>query len=98
VPVNKAISAWNRSRPAHLDVFGHWHQWGWLRGKYVSNGSLIGMSAFALRIKAEFEAPCQSLVIVDHGRREVSRAVPIWCDADLRSGVAHAPARGRVGT
>jgi hypothetical protein len=97
VPVNKAISAWNRSRPAHLDVFGHWHQWGWLRGKYVSNGSLIGMSAFALRIKAEFEAPCQSLVIVDHGRREVSRAVPIWCDADLRAGVAHAPARGKVG-
>ncbi len=87
VPVNKAISAWNRSRPANLDVFGHWHQWGWLRGKYVSNGSLIGMSAFALRIKAEFEAPCQSLVIVDHGRREVSRAFPIWCDADLR-GVA----------
>jgi len=97
VPVNKAISAWNRSRPAHLDVFGHWHQWGWLRGKYVSNGSLIGMSAFALRIKAEFEAPCQSLVIVDHGRREVSRAVPIWCDADLRAGVAHASARGKVG-
>ena len=97
VPVNKAISAWNRSRPAHLDIFGHWHQWGWLRGKYVSNGSLIGMSAFALRIKAEFEAPCQSLVIVDHGRREVTRAVPIWCDADLRAGVAHAPGRGKVG-
>ena len=97
VPVNKAISAWNRSRPAHLDIFGHWHQWGWLRGKYVSNGSLIGMSAFALRIKAEFEAPCQSLVLVDHGRREVTRAVPIWCDADLRAGVAHAPARGKVG-
>lgn len=87
VPVHKAISAWNRSRPANLDIFGHWHQWGWLRGKYVSNGSLIGMSAFALRIKAEFEAPCQSLIIVDHGRREVTRAVPIWCDADLR-GVA----------
>ena len=96
IPVNKAIAAWNRSRPANLDIFGHWHQWGWLRGKYVSNGSLIGMSAFALRIKAEFEAPCQSLVIVDHGRREVSRAVPIWCDADLRAGVDPAPARGRV--
>lgn len=88
VPVNKAIDKWNRSRPANLDVFGHWHQWSWLRGKYVSNGSLIGMSAYALRIKAEYEAPCQSLVIVDHGRREVSRAVPIWCDADLRRPVA----------
>ena len=88
IPVNKAIDKWNRSRPANLDVFGHWHQWSWLRGKYVSNGSLIGMSAYALRIKAEYEAPCQSLVIVDHGRREVSRAVPIWCDADLRRPVA----------
>lgn len=96
IPVNKAIAAWNRSRPAKLDIFGHWHQWGWIRGKYVSNGSLIGMSAFALRIKAEFEAPCQSLVIVDHGRQEVTRAVPIWCDADLRTGVDPAPARGRV--
>ena len=96
IPVNKAIAAWNRSRPAHLDLFGHWHQWGWIRGKYVSNGSLIGMSAFALRIKAEFEAPCQSLVIVDHGRREVTRAVPIWCDADLREGIDRPPARGRL--
>jgi len=86
IPVNKAIAAWNRSRPANLDIFGHWHQWGWLRGRYVSNGSLIGMSAFALRIKAEFEAPCQSFIVVDHGRREVTRAVPIWCDADLRGG------------
>jgi hypothetical protein len=51
----------------------------------VSNGSLIGMSAYALRIKAEFEAPCQSLVIVDHGRCEVTRAMPVWCDADLRT-------------
>lgn len=86
IPINKAIAAWNRSRPAHLDIFGHWHQWGWLRGRYVSNGSLIGMNAFGLRIKAEFEAPCQSLVIVDHGRREVSRAMPVWCDHDLRRG------------
>lgn len=85
IPVNKAIAAWNRSRPANLDIFGHWHQWGWLRGRYVSNGSLIGMSAFALRIKAEFEAPCQSFIVVDHGRREVTRAVPIWCDGDLRA-------------
>lgn len=98
VPVNKAIAAWNRSRPANLDVFGHWHQWGWLRGKYVSNGSLIGLNAFGLRIKAEWEPPCQSFLIVDHGRREVSRAVPIWCDADLRqtAGVDRRGGRGKV--
>jgi len=98
VPVNKAIAAWNRNRPAHLDVFGHWHQWGWLRGKYVSNGSLIGINAYGLRIKAEAEAPCQSFLVVDHGRREVTRAVPIWCDADLRAGVDRREKRGRVVT
>lgn len=84
IPANKAIAAWNRSRRADLDLFGHWHQFGWLRGRYVSNGSLIGMSAFALRIRAEAEAPCQSLVIVDGGRRECTKAMPVWCDRDLR--------------
>lgn len=98
IPVNKKIASWNRSRRADLDVFGHWHQWGWLRGRYVSNGSVIGMNAFALRIGAEFEAPCQSFLVVDHGRREVTRAVPVWCDGDLRAspGVDPTPRRGRV--
>lgn len=84
IPANKAIAAWNRSRHADLDLFGHWHQFGWLRGRYVSNGSLIGMSPFALRIRAEAEAPCQSLVIVDHGRNECTKALPVWCDRDMR--------------
>jgi hypothetical protein len=84
IPANKAIAAWNRSRHADLDLFGHWHQFGWLRGRYVSNGSLIGMSPFALRIRAEAEAPCQSLVIVDHGRNECTKAMPVWCDRDMR--------------
>ncbi len=83
IPVNKAIAQWNRSQPAHLDLFGHWHQFGWLRGRYVSNGSLIGMNAYAIRIKAEFEPPCQSFVVVDHGRREVTKALPIFADRDL---------------
>lgn len=85
IPANKAIAAWNRSRRADLDIFGHWHQFGWLRGRYVSNGSLVGMNAFSLRIRADAEAPCQSLVIVDHGRRECTKAVPVWCDRDLRT-------------
>lgn len=84
IPANKAIAQWNRSRRADIDIFGHWHSWGWLRGRYVSNGSLIGMNAFGLRIRAEYEAPCQSLLVVDHGRRDVTRAMPIFCDGDLR--------------
>lgn len=84
IPANKAIAQWNRSRRADIDLFGHWHQWGWLRGRYVSNGSLIGMNAFGLRIRAEFEAPCQSFLVVDHQRRDVTRAMPIFCDRDRR--------------
>lgn len=84
VGVNKAIAQWNRSKHADLDIFGHWHQFGWLRGRYVSNGSLIGMNAYGIRIKAEYEPPCQSFVVVDHGRREVTKALPIFCDRDLQ--------------
>jgi hypothetical protein len=84
IPVNKAIAQWNRSRHANLDIFGHWHQFGWLRGRYVSNGSLIGMNAYGIRIKAEFEPPCQAFVVVDHKRHEVTKALPIFCDRDLQ--------------
>jgi len=84
IGVNKALAQWNRSRTADLDIFGHWHQFGWLRGRYVSNGSLIGMNAYGIRIKAEYEPPCQSFVVVDHGRHEVTKALPIFCDRDLQ--------------
>lgn len=79
IPVAKAIAAWNRSRPADLDLFGHWHQW-LNYGRFVSNGSLIGINAYGLRIKAEAEPPRQSLVVIDHGRREVTRALKVFCD------------------
>lgn len=85
IPVNKAIAAWDRVEAADLTVFGHWHQFSWQRaGRYVSNGSLIGHSAYATRIKAAYEPPCQSFVVIDHGRREVTSAKPIFCDRDLK--------------
>jgi hypothetical protein len=85
VPANKAVAAWDKISPADLTVFGHYHQFSWLRaGRYVSNGSLIGHSAYATRIKASYEPPCQAMIVVDHGRREVTKAFPLFCDADLR--------------
>lgn len=90
IPVNKAIAAWDRINTADLTVFGHWHQWSWLRaGKFVSNGSLIGHSAYAISIKAAYEPPCQSFILVDHDRNEVTKAVPIFCDKDLRTTNSH---------
>ena len=81
----KAIAAWDKIEPADLTVFGHYHQFSWLRaGRYVSNGSLIGHSAYAVKIKATYEPPCQSFIVVDHGRHEVTKAIPIFCDRDLQ--------------
>jgi len=85
ITTNKAIAAWDRIDRADLTVFGHWHQFSWLRSsRYVSNGSLIGHSAYATRIKASYEPPCQAFVVVDHGRREVTKALPLFCDRDLQ--------------
>ena len=85
IPTNKAIAAWDRIDRADLTVFGHWHQFSWLRSsRYVSNGSVIGHSAYATRIKASYEPPCQAFVVVDGGRREVTKALPIFCDRDLQ--------------
>ena len=89
VPANKAISQWNRASRADLDIFGHWHQWSWINNRYVSNGSLIGHSAYAVRIKAEYEYPCQSFLVIDHKRNCVTRAMPIFCDADIQERKKH---------
>jgi hypothetical protein len=85
IPTNKAISAWDAIERADLTCFGHWHQFQWLRaGRYVANGSVIGHSAYATRIKAAYEPPCQACIVIDHGRHEVTKAMPIYCDRDLR--------------
>jgi hypothetical protein len=84
LPASKAIARWDAGRRADLTIFGHYHCWGWLRGaRYVANGSVIGHSPYAERI-ASPERPCQGMVIVDHGRQEVTRAYPLFCDRDLR--------------
>jgi hypothetical protein len=89
VPLNKAIAAWDSTTRADLTCIGHWHQFSWGRsGRYVTNGSVIGHSAYAIRIKANYEPPCQAAFVIDHGRREVTKAYPLFCDRDLRKGKA----------
>jgi hypothetical protein len=84
LPASKAIARWDAGRRADLTIFGHYHCWGWLRGaRYVANGSVIGHSPYAERV-ASPERPCQGMVVVDHGRQEVTRAYPLFCDRDLR--------------
>jgi hypothetical protein len=86
VPLNKSIAAWDATLKADLTCLGHWHQFSWGRsGRYVSNGSVIGHSAYAVRIKAAYEPPCQACVVIDHERHETTKAFPLFCDRDLRA-------------
>jgi len=68
IPVNKAIAQWDKTKRADYDFFGHWHQ-RFVTRKWQCNSSLIGYSAHAQAIKAEFELPAQnfSLWEKDHG-------------------------------
>lgn len=86
LPASKKIAQWDAGRRADLTIFGHYHSWGWLRGaRYIANGSVIGHSPYAERV-ASPERPCQGMAIIDHGRKEVTRAYPLFCDRDLRKG------------
>lgn len=78
IPVEKAISSWNKGIPADLDVFGHWHQ-SQQAPKWVCNGSLIGYNAYSVAIKAPYEPPSQTYFLMDakHGR---TGTFPIFLD------------------
>lgn len=99
VGATRAIAQWQRSTPVDLHVFGHHHQFSWCRGKYVSNGSLIGYNAYALRNRFDYEAPSQSLLVISHERHECTRAIPIFCDRDLQEEAGTCRSRqSRAGT
>lgn len=78
IPVSKSIAQWNKSRRAAYDFFGHFHQFTW-NNRWVCNGSLIGYSAYALSIKAEYEEPRQTFAVIDK-ERGLTRVLPIFCD------------------
>ena len=67
IPAFKAISQWNKSKHADWDFFGHFHQ---MKdgGNFITNGSLIGYNAYAVRIKADYERPKQAFMIIDEER------------------------------
>lgn len=67
IPLRKAIAGWNSVAHADLDVLGHFHSH-LDGGDFICNGSLIGYNAYALRVKAKYEAPQQSFFLVDKHR------------------------------
>ncbi len=79
IPVAKAIAQWDKETKAYLDIFGHFHTLMMDTGtsKFVLNGSLVGYSPFALRIKAPFEQPKQAFILIDKQRGKTISA-PIF--------------------
>lgn len=67
IPVNKAIAQWNKSQIAHLDIFGHFHQF-FDGGNFIANGSCIGYNAYALKNKFSYEKPRQAFFLIDKKR------------------------------
>jgi hypothetical protein len=67
IPVEKAISSWNKGRSADIDIFGHWHT-SQQNPKWISNGSLVGHNAYSIAIKAAYEPPQQTYFLFDAKR------------------------------
>lgn len=76
IPARKAIEQWNKGRKADRDFFGHFHQ-ELNDSMFTCNGSLIGFNAFAVAIKAAYEPPKQTMVLVDK-RRGFTGKWPIY--------------------
>lgn len=76
IPLNKAIAQWNKFNHADLDVLGHWHCR--MSGSdYVVNGSVVGYNAYSIRIKADFQPPCQSFFLI-HPNKGKTVEAPIY--------------------
>ena len=79
IPVNKAISQWNKARFVNLDVFGHFHT-RFDGGNFIANGAMIGYNAYAVSIKASFEKPSQTFFLINREYGEKTVVAPIFVD------------------
>jgi hypothetical protein len=90
VPLMRVLARWETVKRADLTCLGHWHQRICLPSVMV-NGSLIGYSSYAMSGGFPFEAPAQSLRMLD-SLRWCGEDVPIWVsdrlDDDQATGVA----------
>lgn len=78
IPAMKAISQWNKIHRADLDIVGHFHQRRDF-GNLICNGSLVGMGAYAVAIKADYERPQQQFAVIQPGKGKTMSA-EIFCE------------------
>lgn len=80
ISVNKAIAQWNKTMPGvALDVFGHFHTH-FDGGNFIANGSLIGLNAFAVSIKASYEKPSQTFFLINKKHLSKTMTALIYLD------------------
>ncbi len=84
IPVNKSIAAWNRASTVDFDIFGHWHTHLVNYPTWVSCGSLMGYSEYSVEIKADFQHPTQTFIVIDR-RYGLTQATPIFLTKPQRS-------------
>lgn len=76
IPLLRAKPRWDSVKRADLTCMGHWHQRICLPDLMV-NGSLIGYNAFAMSKGFSFEAPSQSMRMLD-SRRWTGADIPLY--------------------
>jgi len=91
IPVNKAIAQWNKAGEVDFDIFGHWHTHLVNYPTWISCGSLMGYSEYSVEIKADFQHPTQTWIVIDR-RYGLTAALPIFV---TRSGVNYAAKKYR---
>lgn len=79
IPINKAESQWDKGRKADVSFFGHLHQF-IPYGKWNMNGSLVGFSSFALKIKADPSEPPRQMFAVIDKHRGLTRVLPVFTE------------------
>lgn len=75
VPAYRSIAKANENKRAYLDVFGHFHTFGW-PGRFVSNGSLVGVDEYSQGFGGDAE-PKQAFIVIDRNRG-ITRALPVF--------------------
>jgi hypothetical protein len=84
IPVNKSISQWDKVDAADFDIFGHWHTFMLGYPKWVSCGSVMGYSEYSVEIKADFQHPTQTFIVLDRNYG-MTCAIPIFLTKPQRS-------------
>lgn len=87
IPMNKAIDRWNDGREASVYFNGH-HHTPFDGERFVSNGSMIGHSAFSVSIKAPYSEPKQWLTLMDKRRGRTGRWPILFDDRKARHAAA----------